>query len=177
MVAMILIMLRENFKRELSTKHHLFLTENYNWYLFETTCFFLVKGITPWLNDRKRVLSISGLHIYLSLEFSLLAAWVTPGARKTCPIYDTTVKQRRQMFLGFTSLGLNSFWRLALIDWLSRVLLGVTGGDAVLTPASSSHQSFTKGDIAFERRQVIQHTCHPQMAKVPWRRGKKYVFS
>lgn len=131
-------MLRENLTKELPTKHHWFLTENYNWYLFWTTCFFLVKGITLWLNDSKRVLSISGLQISLSLEFSLLAAWLTPGARKTCPTYDTVVRHRRQMFLGFTSLGLNSSWRWTLLDSLSCVLLGVSGGDTVLTPPQAA---------------------------------------
>lgn len=145
-------MLRENLTKELPTKHHWFLTENYNWYLFWTTCFFLVKGITLWLNDSKRVLSISGLQISLSLEFSLLAAWLTPGARKTCPTYDTVVRHRRQMFLGFTSLGLNSSWRWTLLDSLSCVLLGVSGGDTVLTPCKQRSPKLYKRDIAFERK-------------------------
>lgn len=67
------IMLRDNFTKKLPTKYHLFLTENYNWYLLQTTCFFSYRGYhCDWMTER--VLSISGLQISLSLEFSLLAA-------------------------------------------------------------------------------------------------------
>lgn len=114
---------------------------------------------------------------FLSLEFSWLAAWLTPGARKTCPTYDTVVTQRRQMFLGFPSLRFNSSWRLALIDSLRRVCLGVNGGDAVLTLASGCHQSFTKGDVAFER-ETGDTTHTPSLdghGSLDTR--KKYVFS
>lgn len=105
----------------------------------------LVKGMTPWLNDRKRVLSSSSPLISLSLEFSLLAAWLTPRARKTCPIHVTVVKQRRQMFLGFPSLGLNSSWGLTLIDSLSRVCLGVSGGDACVNLGKQPSPELYKG--------------------------------
>ena len=105
--------------------------------------FFLVKGITPWLNDRECFYQQPTEFPFTGIQ--LISCLANPRARKTCPIHDTVVKQRRQMFLGFPSLGLNSSWRLTLIDSLSRVCLGVSGGNACVNLGKQPSPGLYKG--------------------------------
>lgn len=149
MVAMILITLREKFHKGSAHRTPLIGSrENYN-YFSSILAFFLINCITC---DRIESAFYQQCPDFSFTGIQLISCMASSNGQKPCPTHDTIVKQRRQMFLGFSFLGLNSCWRLTLIDSLSHVRLGFSGGLACVNLDQQPSWGFKKGDVTFGRK-------------------------